>query len=222
MLNHSFISVLRTSMFKGPQTVLPLSSAADDASRRFSYDNIKIRKLRYKSTAREKRKAIIRARAGGMLTPRDTGEEQPPFFMPARYKLLVKCYQEFRNSNRFSRKPMPEAVRVEFARRSKEYQMYKHYEVQQLEREGALHLQSQLSALEACLFLPDYLMEETLTESGAAYSEAMEEFMPGVLYIEQILRIFPKEYTNRLRMIPAWEETLMKYNESTGDAKGSS
>ena len=83
-------------------------------------------------------------------------------------------------------------------------------------------MQSQISALEACLFLPDYLMEETLTESGAAYSEAMEEFMPGVLYIEQILRIFPKEYTNRLRMLPAWEETLMKYNESSGDSKGSS
>ncbi len=62
--------------------------------------------------------------------------------------------------------------------------MYKHYEVQMLEREGALHLKSQVTALEACLFLPDYLMEETLTESGSAYSEAMEEFMPGVLYIE--------------------------------------
>ena len=46
--------------------------------------------------------------------------------------------------------------------------------------------------------------------------------MPGVMYMEQILRIFPKEYTNRLRMIPAFEETLMKYDESKGDTKGSS
>ena len=217
MLNHSFISVLRSSTFKGPQTVLPLSSAADEATRRFGYENIKVHKLRYKSSAKEKRKAIIRARQGGMVTPRETGEEQPPFFMPARYKLLVKCYQEFRNSNRFSRKPMPEAVRVEFAKRSKEYQQYKHYEVSMLEKESTLSLKSQLNALEACLFLPDYLMEETFTESGTAQSEAMEEFMPGVLYTEQILSIFPKEYTNRLRLLPAWEETLMKYSESTGE-----
>ena len=59
--------------------------------------------------------------------------------MPVRYKLLVKCYQEFRNSNRFTRKAMPDAVRLEFARRSKEYNMYKHHEVQMLEKEAALH-----------------------------------------------------------------------------------
>ena len=168
MLNHSFISVLRSSTFRGPQSLQALSLGADDATRRFAYDNIKVHKLRYKSSAKEKRKAIIRARQGGMVTPRETGEEQPPFFMPVRYKLLVKCYQEFRNSNRFSRKPMPEAVRTEFAKRSKEYQQYKHHEVQMLEKESTLSLKSQLNALEACLFLPDYLMEETFTESGAA------------------------------------------------------
>ncbi len=47
--------------------------------------------------------------------------------------------------------------------------------------------------------------------------------MPGVMYIEQILRVFPKEYTNRLRLLPAWEETLMKYDESKGEGgKGGS
>ena len=90
-----------------------------------------------------------------------------------------------------------------------------------LEKESTLQLKAQLSALEACLFLPDYLLEETFTESGLASSEAMEEFMPGVMYTEQVLRIFPKEYTNRLRLLPAWEETLMKYSEATGEgAKG--
>ena len=143
MLNHSFLSVFRNTAFRGPSTALALNSPAfDDATRRFGYQNVKVRKIRYKSTAREKRKAAIRARAGGMPTPRDTGEEQPPFFMPARYRLLVKCYQEFRNSNRFSRKPMPDAVRLELAKRSKEYQMYKHHEVQMLDKEGFLHLQS--------------------------------------------------------------------------------
>ena len=150
------------------------------------------------------------------MTPRDIGEEQPPFFMPVRYRLLVKCLQESRNSNRFSRKPMPDAVRLEYARRAKEYNMYKHLEVTQLEKESALNLKAQLNALDACLFLPDYLMDETLGESGLQQAEALEEFQPGVLYMEQILRIFPKEYTNRLRMIPAFEETLMKYDEAKG------
>jgi hypothetical protein len=71
-----------------------------------------------------------------------------------------------------------------------------------------------LKSLEAVLFLPDYLMEETLSEAGEHASESMQEFSPAVLYMEQILRIFPKEYTNRLKMIPAWEETLMKYDEA--------
>ena len=79
----------------------------------------------------------------------------------------MKCYQEFRNSNRFSRKPIPDEVKVEFARRSKEYNMYKHHETQMIEKEANLHVKAQLSALEACFFLPDYLMEETLTETGA-------------------------------------------------------
>ena len=71
------------------------------------------------------------------------------------------------------------------------------------------------------MFLPDYLMEETLGESGSQAAESLEEFQPAILYMEQILRIFPKEYTNKLRMIPAWEETLMKYDEAkTGDSKG--
>ena len=62
MLNHTFTSTLRSSTFKGPQTILPLSSAVDDATRRFGYENIKVHKLRYKSSAKERRKAIIRAR----------------------------------------------------------------------------------------------------------------------------------------------------------------
>ena len=44
----------------------------------------------------------------------------------------------------------------------------------------------------------------------------MQEFQPAALYMEQILKIFPREYTNRLRLMPAWEETLMKYDEGEG------
>ncbi len=126
MLNHSLVNALRTSTFR-PLAVTALS--ADNAARRFNYENIKVRKIKYKSQAKERRKQMLRSRMGGQLGPREIGEEQPPFFMPVRYKLFVKCYQEFRNSNRFSRKPMPDDVRAAYAARSKEYNMYKHHEV---------------------------------------------------------------------------------------------
>ena len=94
MLNHTFLNALRTSSFRGPMSMIPATQlTADNAARKFTYENIKVRKIKYKSSARERRKALIRLRQGGMITPRDTGEEQPPFFMPARYRLLVKCYQ---------------------------------------------------------------------------------------------------------------------------------
>jgi hypothetical protein len=115
MLNHTIMNTLRSSAFR-------MTTAADEASRKFTYQNVKMRRLKYKSTARDRRKAKQRALGTtGIITPRDTGEEQPPFFMPARYKLLVKCYQEARNSNRFSRKPIPDPVKLEFAKKSKEY-----------------------------------------------------------------------------------------------------
>ena len=71
--------------------------------------------MKYKSTAKERRKSVKRINPTGIFTPKDIGEEQPPFFMPARYKLLLKCYQEARNSNRFTRKPIPEALKLEYA-----------------------------------------------------------------------------------------------------------
>lgn len=60
--------------------------------------------------------------------------------MPARYKLYMKCLLEFRNSNRFTRKPIPEDVKVEFARRSKEYFGYKQHEMRMLEKEANMVL----------------------------------------------------------------------------------
>ena len=60
MLNHSFFNALRTSAFRGQQIALQLS--ADSAARKFAYENVKVRKLKYKSAAKERRKAVIRLR----------------------------------------------------------------------------------------------------------------------------------------------------------------
>ena len=61
--------------------------------------------------------------AGG--ADKDPGEEVPPFFLPARYKLLGKVIEEARNSGRIGRKPIPENVKKEFAAHAKEYAAYK-------------------------------------------------------------------------------------------------
>ena len=38
-----------------------------------------------------------------------------------------------------------------------------------------------------------------------------------MLYMEQMMRMFPKEITARYRLIPAFEESLMREEESRGD-----
>ena len=88
-----------------------------------------------------------------------------------------------------------------------------------LEHEANEHLKVQLTAMESCLFLPDYLLEEAFSDSGHMQADQAEEFKPAVMYMEQILRIFPREYTARLRMIPAFEETLMRYQEQASGGK---
>ena len=113
MLNHSLFSTLRGSRFT--------TSAVEMVSRKEAFENLRVRRLKYKSSAKERRKALKRSKVGGLVTPRDTGEEQPPFFSQVRYKLLFKCLQEQHNANRFTRKPMPEQLRLDFAEKSKEY-----------------------------------------------------------------------------------------------------
>ena len=88
--------------------------------------------------------------------------------------------------------------------------MYKYWENQKLEHEGMDSVHTQIDALSACLFLPDYLYEESFSDTGKQGMESMEEFQPGVMYNEQVMHIFPKEFASRMRMQPAFEETLMK------------
>lgn len=58
-----------------------------------------------------------------------------------------------------------------------------------------------------------------MSESGETRSLEHFEYTPGNLYLEQILKIFPREFTTRLKLSPAFEETLMKYEESKGGSK---
>lgn len=48
------------------------------------YPNVRHRNLKYKSMARERRKEKRRGALGGIPSPKETGEEIPPFFLPAR------------------------------------------------------------------------------------------------------------------------------------------
>ena len=73
--------------------------------------------------------------SGGIPNPRDTGEEVPPFFLPARYKLMFKLIEENRNCTRIGRKPIPSDVKANFVKESKEYHAYKEYERMQWEKE---------------------------------------------------------------------------------------
>lgn len=62
-----------------------------------------------------------------------------------------------------------------------------------LDRERGAFISVQLKAMDAILYLPDYLLEETLNDSGAQASEEMTEFMPAVVYMEQMMQMFPPE-----------------------------
>ena len=77
-----------------------------------------------------------------------------------------------------------------------------------------------MRALESIVFLPDQLFEECLSQTGESATAENIEFSSSMMYTEQILRVFPREFTARLRMGPAFEETLMRYDESKGGSKG--
>lgn len=45
----------------------------------------------------------------------------------------------------------------------------------------------------------------------------MLEYRPAVLYMEQMMRILPKEMTVKLKMIPAFEESFMRIEEARNE-----
>mmetsp|Transcript_15395 Transcript_15395/g.20864 ORF Transcript_15395/g.20864 Transcript_15395/m.20864 type:complete len:153 (+) Transcript_15395:267-725(+) len=145
---------------------------------------------------------------------KDSGEEIPPFFMPQRYKLLYKVMEDHKNSSRLGRKPMPMEAKQRLAAAAKEYSEFKTAEKTILDKEKAMQMATSIKAMDAILFLPDYLLEETMSDSGAQAIEDDSEFVPAVLYMEQILQMFPPEQTCKMRLIPAFEESLMRAAEA--------
>ena len=98
MLSHLLFNVYRSTTFR-PQ-------ALELTSKKVSFENIKYRRLKKKSSVKERRRNMIK----GIVNPRDYGEEAPPFYIPARYKLFFKYIQDNKNAHRLARKPMPKAI----------------------------------------------------------------------------------------------------------------
>ena len=93
-----------------------LASSVTMASRaKVGYENVRTRNLRYKSAAKERRKEQKRQRMAGVGSIKDSGEEIPPFFLPQRYKLLYKIFEDTKNAHRLGRKPMPLDVKQKLA-----------------------------------------------------------------------------------------------------------
>ena len=88
-----------------------------------------------------------------------------------------------------------------------------------LDKEENAMLNHQLATMDTLAFLPDYLFREVTVEGGEAAEEDEQEFSAAMLYQEQMMRMFPREFTARLKLIPAFEEQLMREEESRNDEK---
>ena len=130
--------------------------------------------------------------------------------MPQRYKLLFKIMEDHKNCSRLGRKPMPIEIKQKLAAVQKEYNEFKVAEKTLMDLERSKFHNTQIRAMDAIMYLPDYLLQEAMSDSGQQASEDNYEFAPAVVYIEQIMTMFPPEQTARLRLIPAFEESLMR------------
>lgn len=202
-------SVIMSSLMRGSPSGNILvnhlaSSQALTYRAKIGYDHETFRKKKYRGAARERRKQAKRDKMAAVSGLKDAGLDVPPFFLPQRYKLLFQVMQDHKNCNRLGRKPMPQDVKESFGKALKEYNEFKVAEKTLLDREKSKQINVQLKAMDAILFMPDYMLEEALSDTGEQASEEMKEFMPGYIYLEQILHMFPPEQTCRMRILPAF------------------
>lgn len=69
------VGLLRPSSFMFENSALLASRRGN------SWDNLRVRHKKYKGMAKIKRKETRRLSMGGVKSPKDTGEELPPFFL---------------------------------------------------------------------------------------------------------------------------------------------
>ncbi len=79
--------------------------------------------------------------------------------------------EDHKNSGRLGRKPIPDEVKQKLAQVSKDYNEFKVAEKTLIDKERANQLRTQMKAMDSILFLPDYLLEETMSDSGAQVDE---------------------------------------------------
>ena len=86
-----------------------------------SFETPRIRNRKYKLAAKERRRVVRARKMDEGKSPKDKGEELPPFFIPPRYKLMFKYMQGIKNSSRLHRKPIPSERKKEFGAEAKAF-----------------------------------------------------------------------------------------------------
>jgi hypothetical protein len=71
-----------------------------------------------------------------------------------------------------------------------------------------------MKAQTACYYLPDYLWEETMGDSVEIEKEDMSEYRSTELFTDQVLQLFPREETLRMKMLPDIGDALFKLEEA--------
>ena len=150
---------------------------------------------------------------------KEGNEDIPPFYLPQRYKLIFKIMEDNKNASRLGRKPMPPEVKQQLATACKEYNEFKTAEKTLLIKEKSAFMATQVKAMDAILFLPDYLLEEAISDHGEQGAEEEHEFKPAIVYMEQFMQMLPPEQTCRLRLLPAFQESLMRAAEAQNEER---
>mmetsp|Transcript_40203 Transcript_40203/g.46114 ORF Transcript_40203/g.46114 Transcript_40203/m.46114 type:complete len:80 (+) Transcript_40203:333-572(+) len=65
-------------------------------------------------------------------------------------------------------------------------------------------------AIEACMFLPEHLYREVMTESPDSKLESVDGFTPNDMYLDQIMEMYPRELTERVKMSPPIQDEIQK------------
>ena len=73
----------------------------------------------------------------------------------------------------------------------------------QAQEAGRKVLLNKLKAAQACLFLPDYLMVETidLDDEEELDHDIIYEYEPSTLYLDQVYHLYPRELSMRINLM---------------------